>query len=126
MVDIIFGEINTFFREVVAVVGEVYELDVFKAKAFAEASRRGWEWAHNNPEETLDIVMKVIEKENMPADRQHQEWMLKEVLKLQIDKKHGTATFELDEEKINQINDILLKNNRINEPITKSQITGKQ
>lgn len=97
-----------------------------KAKAFAEASRRGWEWTHNNPDKTLDIVIKVIENENMPADRQHQEWMLKEVLKLQINKEYGIPTFELDEKKINQINDILLKNDRISEPITKSQITGKQ
>lgn len=96
-----------------------------KVKAFAEASRRGWEWAHQHPKETLDIVMKILKKEDLPASRQHQEWMLKKILSLQIDEKSGKPTFELDEEKINQINEILLKDNHITEKITKQQIRGE-
>lgn len=95
-----------------------------KAKAFAEASQRGWEWAHQHPEETLDIVLKVMKKENLPANTQHQKWMLENILQLQIDKEIGYPTFELDEEKINQINDILLKNNTITKKVTKTQIIG--
>lgn len=103
---------------------DYYEKYPDKAKAFAEASRRGWEWAHEHPEETLDIVMKVIEKENMPAGRQHQKWMLKEILLLQCDKESGRPTFELDEDKIGQINELLVRYNRIKKVVTKSQITG--
>lgn len=105
---------------------DYYEKYPDKTKAFAEASRRGWEWAHQHPEETLDIVMDVIEKEELPAGRQHQEWMLKEILRLQCDKESGKPTFELDENKIMQINEILLKNDRISRTINKSQITGGQ
>lgn len=104
---------------------EFYEKYPEKAKAFAQASRRGWEWVHEHQREAVSIVMKVIEKENLPASRQHQEWMLKEILKLQIDKTTETPTFELSEDDINQINDILLKNNYINKAVTKSQITGE-
>ena len=95
-----------------------------KAKAFAEASQRGWEWAHQHPEETLDIVLNAMKKENLPANRQHQEWMLENVLQLQIDKETGNPTFELDEEKINQINEILLKNNTTTKRVTKTQLIG--
>ena len=95
-----------------------------KAKAFAEASKRGWEWAHQHPEETIDIVLKVMKNENLPANRQHQEWMLENVLKLQIDDKTGTPTFELEEEKIDQINEILLKSNSTSKRITKTQLIG--
>ena len=104
---------------------EFYEKYPDKAKAFAQASRRGWEWAHEHPKETVNIVMKVIEKENIPAGRQHQEWMLKEVLKLQIDKTTGTPTFELNENKIELINEFLLIDKRIKKAVTKSQITGE-
>lgn len=104
---------------------EFYEQYPDKAKAFAQASRRGWEWAHQHPEEALDIVMKVVEDNNMPAGRQHQEWMLREVLKLQLDKDSNMPAFELKEEKINQINELLLENNRIKKAVTKSQIIGE-
>lgn len=96
-----------------------------KAKAFAEASRRGWEWAHQHPEETLDIVLKTMKKENLPANPQHQQWMLENILQLQIDKKTGKPTFELYEEKINQINEILLKNNTTTKKVTKTQLMGE-
>jgi hypothetical protein len=65
-----------------------------------------------------------MKKENLPANSQHQKWMLENILQLQIDKKTGNPTFELDEEKINQINDILLKNNTITKKVTKTQIIG--
>ena len=95
-----------------------------KAKAFAEASQRGWEWAHQHPEETIDIVLKVMKEENLPANRQHQKWMLENILKLQIDDKTGTPTFELEEEKVDQINEILLKSNSTSKRITKTQLIG--
>ena len=103
---------------------DYYEKYPDKAKAFAEASRRGWEWAHEHYDETLDIVMKVIKENNLPAGRQHQKWILKEVLRLQCDSISGKPTFELDENKVMQINELLIRYNRINDVVTKSRITG--
>ena len=113
-----------FPEEGVYFTKEYYEKYPDKAKAFAEASRRGWEWTHEHPDEALDIVMKVIEKNNLPAGRQHQKWMLNEVLRLQCDSISEKPTFELDENKVMQINDLLIRYNRINDVVTKSRITG--
>ncbi len=103
---------------------DYYEKYPDKAKAFAEASRRGWEWAHEHYDETLDIVMKVIKENNLPAGRQHQKWILKKVLRLQCDSISEKPTFELDENKVMQINELLIRYNRINDVVTKSRITG--
>lgn len=113
-----------FPEEGVYFTKEYYEKYPDKAKAFAEASRRGWEWTHEHPDEALDIVMKVIEKNNLPAGRQHQKWMLNEILRLQCDSLSGKPTFELDENKVMQINELLIRYNRINDVVTKSRITG--
>ena len=113
-----------FPEEGVYFTKEYYEKYPDKAKAFADASRRGWEWTHEHPDEALDIVMKVIEKENMPAGRQHQKWMLNEILRLQCDSISEKPTFELDENKVMQINELLIRYNRINDVVTKSRITG--
>lgn len=113
-----------FPEEGVYFTKEYYEKYPDKAKAFAEASRRGWEWTHEHPDEALDIVMKVIEKNNLPAGRQHQKWMLNEVLRLQCDSISEKPTFELDENKVMQINELLIRYNRINDVVTKSRITG--
>lgn len=113
-----------FPEEGVYFTKEYYEKYPDKAKAFAEASRRGWEWTHEHPDEALDIVMKVIEKNNLPAGRQHQKWMLNEILRLQCDSTSEKPTFELDENKVMQINDLLIRYNRINDVVTKSRITG--
>lgn len=113
-----------FPEEGVYFTKEYYEKYPDKAKAFAEASRRGWEWTHEHPDEALDIVMKVIEKNNLPAGRHHQKWMLNEILRLQCDSISGKPTFELDENKVMQINELLIRYNRINDVVTKSRITG--
>ncbi len=113
-----------FPEEGVYFTKEYYEKYPDKAKAFAEASRRGWEWTHEHPDEALDIVMKVIEKNNLPAGRQHQKWMLNEILRLQCDSISEKPTFELDENKVMQINELLIRYNRINDVVTKSRITG--
>lgn len=44
--------------------------------AFAEASRDGWVYALNHPEETLEVVMKIMKAANIPANINHQRWML--------------------------------------------------
>ena len=62
---------------------DFYKLHPDKVKAFAEASRKGWEWAHEHPEETLDIVMKWVAKENVHTNRIHQKWMLEKILAME-------------------------------------------
>ena len=51
-------------------------------KAFVRASIEGWKYAFENPKEALDIVLKNLQKEHLPAQRVHQKWMLDKMKKL--------------------------------------------
>ena len=63
-----------------------------QAQRFAEASRKGWEWAAAHPEETLDIVMEYVNKDRIATNRVMQKLMLKEVLRLQVDRESKSAS----------------------------------
>lgn len=107
------------------VSSEYYEKYPEKARAFAEASRRGWEWAHEHPEQTLDIVMEIMKREQVPASRMHQEWMLREVLKQQFPKGEDRPSFKLDEGKVKELNVLLIRHGRIENELSVEQIQGR-
>lgn len=46
------------------------------AQAFAEASLEGWRYAVAHPEETLEVVLRIMREAKVPASRAHQRWML--------------------------------------------------
>ena len=103
---------------------EFYKLHPDKVKAFAEASRKGWEWAHEHPEETLDIVMKWVAKENVHTNRIHQKWMLEKILDLQCRDGEKKPSFQLYSETIDRLNELLLKHRRIHYPINIEKLKG--
>ena len=72
-----------------------YEKHREQARKFAEASRKGWEWAAEHPEETLDIVMQYVNKARIGTNRAMQRLMLQEVLRLQIDRESKKREFRL-------------------------------
>ena len=74
---------------------EYYEKHRDLAHRFAQASRKGWEWAVEHPEETLDIVMHYVEKDHIATNRLMQRMMLKEVLRLQVDRESKKQEFRL-------------------------------
>lgn len=51
-------------------------------KKFAEATLRGWEYAAQNKENTIDLVVEEINKAHLPNNHSHQRWMLDKVLDL--------------------------------------------
>lgn len=104
---------------------EYYEKYPDKARAFADASRKGWEWAHEHPEETLEIVLKVMQKERVPASRKHQEWMLRETLNQQCRNKEKNPNFTLSNEKVEELNKLLLRHGCIDKKVDIEQIQGK-
>jgi len=55
---------------------ENFQKDPELCRAFVRASIEGWRYAFAHPEEALDIVMKNLKKEHIPATRMHQKWML--------------------------------------------------
>ena len=103
---------------------DFYKLHPDKVKAFAEASRKGWEWAHEHPEETLDIVMKWVAKENVHTNRIHQKWMLEKILDLQCRDGEKKPSFQLYSETIDRLNELLLKHRRIHYPINIEKLKG--
>jgi len=44
--------------------------------AFVRASLEGWDYAFAHPDEAIDVVLRVMRKARIPANRMHQKWML--------------------------------------------------
>ena len=104
---------------------DFYQKNKKEVQAFAEASRKGWEWAHEHPDEALDIVMKWAKKENVPTNEIHQRWMLKEILNLQCPQGEDKPNFQLDKEMLKRLSDLLLKHRRIHQPIIWEKLKGE-
>ncbi len=90
---------------------------------FAAASRKGWEWAVEHPEEALDIVMLTMRGNGVAYNHIAQEWMLKETLRLLVNKKTGTRTYSLDPEIFSSVHRLLRENGFICKDITYKQFT---
>ena len=52
------------------------ERDPKLVDAFVRASLEGWEYAFAHPDETLDVMLRLIKQARLPANRMHQRWML--------------------------------------------------
>ena len=87
---------------------EYYENHKEQAYKFAAASRRGWEWAAEHPEETLDIVMKYVRENHIETNRILQRLMLEDILRLQLDKDSGQRAFTLRPDMVNLINQLMI------------------
>ena len=74
---------------------EYYQTHRQQARKFAEASRKGWEWAAQHPDEALDIVMQYVDRDRIATNRTLQRLMLKEVLRLQVDRESKKREFRL-------------------------------
>lgn len=108
------------------VTEEFYEKYPEQCKAFARASRKGWEWVRNNKEEALEIVMKYVKAENIATNRYHQKWMLENILEAQIDKEEGEPTYELKREGFEKLNNDLLKYGYIPELVDYNRFLGRK
>ena len=101
-----------------------YEKHKEQAKKFAQASRKGWEWAAEHPEEALDIVMRYVEANHIATNRVLQKLMLEEILRLQIDKQTGQRDFVLKPEMVQLASRLMLECNMIKKEITYEDIVG--
>ena len=81
-----------------------------QARRFAQASRRGWEWAVEHPEETLDIVMKYVKSNRVATNRIMPRLMLKEVLRLQIDRESKKREFRLRPDMVKRASYLMAEN----------------
>ena len=86
-----------------------YRKDRDSAERCARASRRGWEWTVEHPDEALEIVMKYVKEYRIPTNRVLQKLMLEEILRLQLDPDSGEREFRLRPDMVRQLNDLMLE-----------------
>ena len=95
-----------------------------QCRLFAEASRKGWEWVRNNRKEALDIVMKYVKAEKVPTNVYNQKWMLETILQVQQDVTGEQASYSLNVDAFNRLNDMLMKYGYISKPVVYKRFTG--
>ena len=94
-----------------------------QARRFAQASRKGWEWAAQHPDETLDIVMQYVEKYHVATNRVMQKLMLAEILRLQVDRESKKQEFRLRPDMVQLANRLLLEHDMLSREITYEELT---
>ena len=95
-----------------------------QARRFAQASRKGWEWAAQHPEETLDIVMRYVEKAHIATNRIMQRLMLEEVLRLQVDRESKKREFRLRPDMVQKASHLMKENGMLSREVTYEELTS--
>ncbi|HSR11120.1 MAG TPA: ABC transporter substrate-binding protein [Thermodesulfobacteriota bacterium] len=84
-------ELTTFFfhehglnfpEDGIYVLEDRFKRDPGACRSFVQASIEGWLAAFAQKEKTLDIVLKHLKSEHLPANRVHQRWMLDRIADL--------------------------------------------
>jgi NitT/TauT family transport system substrate-binding protein len=96
-----------------------------QAQRFAQASRKGWEWAAQHPDEALDIVMQYVDKEHIATNRVLQKLMLKEILRLQVDRESKKREFRLRPDMVQQASRLMFDNQMLSREITYEELVSK-
>ena len=102
-----------------------YEEHKDQARRFAQASRKGWEWAAQHPEEALDIVMEYVTKDHIATNRIMQRLMLKEILRLQVDRESKKREFRLRPDMVRQASRLMFENKMLDREVTYEELLGK-
>ncbi len=102
-----------------------YESHRVEAKKFAEASRKGWVWAAEHPEEALNIVMKYVHENQIVTNRVLQKLMLEEILRLQVDRESGKREFRLRPDMVKKASDLMLECKLLKHEVTYEQLIAK-
>lgn len=101
---------------------EYYSEHKDQARRFAEASRRGWEWAVEHPDETLDIVMKYVDMNNIATNRVMQQLMLQEVLRLLVDRESKQREFRLRPDMVQEASRLMVENKMLSREVTYEEL----
>ena len=104
---------------------EYYNSHKDQARRFAEASRRGWEWAAEHPDETLDIVMKYVKRDHIATNRVLQKLMLEETLRLQVDRESGKREFRLRPDMVKLASDLMVEYGMIRRQVSYEELIVK-
>ena len=101
---------------------DYYEKHKEQARRFAEASKKGWEWAAAHPEEALDIVMQYVDRNHIATNRVMQRLMLKEVLRLQVDRESKKREFRLRPDMVQQASRLMVDCQMLSREVTYKEL----
>ena len=101
---------------------DYYETHREQAHRFAEASKKGWEWAAQHPDKTLDIVMQYVDKNHIATNRVMQRLMLKEVLRLQVDRESKKREFRLRPDMVRLASQLMVENSMLSREVTYEEL----
>lgn len=101
---------------------EYYSEHKDQARRFAEASKRGWEWAVEHPDEALDIVMKYVDMNNIATNRVMQQLMLQEVLRLLVDRESKQREFRLRPDMVHEASRLMVENKMLSREVTYEEL----
>jgi len=96
------------------------------AQKFAQASRKGWEWAATHPDEALDIVMQHVDKSRIATNRVMQRLMLQEVLRLQTDRESGKREFRLRPDMVRLASRLMVDCRMLSREVTYEELTSEK
>ena len=102
---------------------EYYNTHKDQARRFAQASRKGWEWAAAHPEEALDIVMRYVEKNHIATNRVMQRLMLQDVLRLQVDRESKKREFRLSPDMVRQASRLMVENQMLSREVSFEELS---
>ena len=102
---------------------EYYEEHKEEARRFAQASRKGWEWAAHHPKEALDIVMQYVDRDHIATNRVMQRLMLMEVLRLQVDRDSKKREFRLRPDMVKLASRLMRENRMLSREVTYEELT---
>jgi NitT/TauT family transport system substrate-binding protein len=102
---------------------QYYENHKEQARRFAKASRKGWEWTAQHPEEALDIVMKYVGKEHVATNRVMQRLMLEEILRQQVDRESKKREFRLRPDMVKLASQLMLESNLLRREVTYKELS---
>ena len=104
---------------------DYYDKHKEQARRFAQASRKGWEWAAQHPDEALDIVMQYVDKNHIATNRVMQRLMLQEVLRLQVDRESKNREFRLRPDMVKQASRLMVENQMLSREVTYEELIEK-
>ena len=104
---------------------EYYNQHRDEARRFAEASKKGWEWAAEHPEETLEIVMKYVQRNYIGTNRVIQELMLKEVLRLMVDRDSKKREYRLRPDMVKLASHLMTEYQMLSREVTYDELIAK-
>lgn len=100
------------------VTTEYYNSHKATVDAFCKATKEGWMWCAEHPEEAVDIVMKYVEECGVRTNRYHQTLMMQGMLDLLVNPDTGKIDFSpIRKDKFEKLTGFMVSLNYISGPV---------